>query len=188
EATVCATSWHCPADYMDTKVLVGCPTANTRVYLLDAYSQPVPLGAVGELYIGGAGVARGYLNRPDLTAARFLADPFSEKPDARMYRTGDLARYLPDGNIEYLGRNDFQVKLRGFRIEPGEIEARLKQCHGVREAVVLTREVPAYQDMAGQKRLVAYLLPQAGVELTPAELRQQLTQHLADYMLPSAFV
>ncbi|MBD2812214.1 amino acid adenylation domain-containing protein [Xenorhabdus sp. Vera] len=187
EATVCATSWYCPADYMDTKVPAGYPTANTRVYLLDAYSQPVPLGAVGELYIGGAGVARGYLNRPDLTAARFLADPFSEKPDARMYRTGDLARYLPDGNIEYLGRNDFQIKLRGFRIELGEIETRLKQCHGVRDAVVLVRE-DQDANMAGQKRLVAYLLPQADVELTPAELRQQLTQHLADYMLPSAFV
>ncbi|WP_139837574.1 AMP-binding enzyme, partial [Xenorhabdus beddingii] len=102
---------------------------------------------------------------------------------ARMYKTGDLGRWLPDGNIEYLGRNDFQVKLRGFRIEPGEIESRLMQCHGVREAVVIARE-----DEPNQTRLVAYLRPLEGVELVPAALRQQLAQHLADYMLPSAFM
>ncbi|MBD1229448.1 non-ribosomal peptide synthetase, partial [Xenorhabdus griffiniae] len=136
-----------------------------------------------EIHIAGDGVARGYLNRPELTAERFLPDPFSSQPDARMYKTGDLARWLPDGNIEYLDRNDFQVKLRGFRIELGEIEAKLRQCDGVREAVVLARE-----DEPGQKRLVAYLRPLEGIELVPAELRQQLTQHLAEYMLPSAFV
>ncbi|MDE9571560.1 AMP-binding protein, partial [Xenorhabdus bovienii] len=116
--------------------------ANTQIYILDSQGQPVPIGVAGEIYIAGNGVARGYLNRPELTAKSFLPDPFSANSDARMYKTGDLGRWLPDGNIEYLGRNDFQVKLRGFRIEPGEIEARLKQCHGVREAVVLTREVP----------------------------------------------
>ncbi|OTA16216.1 Amino acid adenylation [Xenorhabdus vietnamensis] len=163
--------------------VIGRPIANTQSYILDSRSQPVPLGVTGEIYIAGAGVACGYLNRPELTAERFLSDPFSTDPDARMFKTGDLGRWLPDGNIEYLGRNDFQVKLRGFRIELGEIEASLMQCHGVREAVVLARE-----DEPGQKRLVAYLRPQDGVELIPAELRQQLAQHLAEYMLPSAFV
>ncbi|MBC8953403.1 non-ribosomal peptide synthetase [Xenorhabdus sp. PB62.4] len=162
---------------------IGRPIANTRIYILDPHGQPVPLGAVGEIHIAGAGVARGYLNRPELTTERFLSDPFSSDPDARMYKTGDLGRWLSDGNIEYLGRNDFQVKLRGFRIELGEIEAQLIQCHGVREAVVISRE-----EESGQKRLVAYLRPQEGVELLPNELRQQLAQHLAEYMLPSAFV
>ncbi|MDE9571555.1 AMP-binding protein, partial [Xenorhabdus bovienii] len=118
----------------------------------DERGQPVPVGVSGEIYIAGAGVARGYLNRPELTAERFLLDPFSQDAGARMYKTGDIGRWLPDGNIEYLSRNDFQVKLRGFRIELGEIETRLRQCHGVREAVVLVR-----RDESGQKRLVAYL-------------------------------
>ncbi|MEN3033071.1 non-ribosomal peptide synthetase, partial [Chromobacterium amazonense] len=147
------------------------------------HGQPVPLGVAGEIHIAGAGVARGYLNRPELTAERFLANPFSTDPDARLYKTGDLGRWLPDGNLEYLGRNDFQVKIRGFRIELGEIEARLAQCDGVREAVVIARE-----DVPGDKRLVAYLLAEPGIELVPAQLRQQLAQRLAEYMLPSAFV
>ncbi|WP_198688448.1 non-ribosomal peptide synthetase, partial [Xenorhabdus lircayensis] len=182
ECTVCATLYLC--DVRDEKAPpIGQPIANTQIYILDAQGQPVPLGVTGEIHIGGAGVTRGYLNRPALTAERFIPDPFSAAPDARLYKTGDLGRWLPDGNIEYLGRNDFQVKLRGFRIELGEIETRLAQCSGVREAVVIDRE-----DIAGEKRLVAYLRPQSGVELVPAELRQQLAQHLADYMLPSAFV
>ncbi|MBD2784872.1 amino acid adenylation domain-containing protein, partial [Xenorhabdus sp. DI] len=182
EITVCATLYQC--DSQEEKApAIGRPIANTQIYLLDKQGQPVPLGVAGEIYIAGAGIARGYLNRPELTAERFLRDPFSADPAARMYKTGDLGRWRPDGNIEYLGRNDFQVKLRGFRIELGEIEAKLEQCHGVREAIVLARE-----DVPGQKRLVAYLRPQAGIELVPAELRQQLAQHLADYMLPSAFV
>ncbi|MDC9590802.1 amino acid adenylation domain-containing protein [Xenorhabdus sp. XENO-10] len=182
----------------DRTIPIGRPIANTQIYILDKYLQPVPLGVTGEIYAAGAGVARSYLNRPELTTERFLINPFSSNQEARMYKTGDLGRWLPDGNVEYLGRNDFQVKLRGFRIEPGEIEAQLRQCHGVREAVVLAcedglredglREDRSDENMAGQKRLVAYLLPQAGIELVPTELRQQLARHLADYMLPSAFV
>ncbi|MDC9603589.1 non-ribosomal peptide synthetase [Xenorhabdus griffiniae] len=183
ETTVCATLYPCVATAADNPPPIGRPIANTRIYILDAHGQPVPRGVTGEIYIAGAGVARGYLNRPELTAERFLTDPFVSQPDARMYKTGDLGRWLPDGNIEYLGRNDAQVKLRGFRIELGEIEAKLTQCDGVREAVVIARE-----DEPSQKRLVAYLLPQEGVELVPAELYQQLAQYLADYMLPSAFV
>ncbi len=188
EITVCATIYSC-APYSDDRAEdnpppIGRPIANTQIYILDAHAQPVPRGVIGEIYIAGSGVARGYLNRPALTAERFLTDPFSTNPDARMYKTGDLGHWLPDGNIEYLGRNDFQIKLRGFRIEPGEIETRLRQCHGVREAVVLARE----NSETTQKRLVAYLLPQSGAELEPAKLRQQLAQHLAEHMLPSAFV
>ncbi|MBD2822904.1 AMP-binding protein, partial [Xenorhabdus sp. 42] len=153
--------------------LVGQPLPDLHAYLLDPHGQPVPLGVTGELYIGGAGVARGYLNRPALTAERFIPDPFSTTPGSRLYKTGDLGRWLPDGNIEYLGRNDFQVKLRGFRIELGEIEAHLTRCAGVQEAAVIARE-----DIPGDKRLVAYLRPQSGIELVPAELRQQLAQHL----------
>ncbi|PHM74457.1 non-ribosomal peptide synthetase [Xenorhabdus kozodoii] len=181
EITVCATTWRCPADYMDTLTPIGRPTANTCVYLLDAAGQPVPLGAVGELYIGGEGVARGYLNRPDLTAERFLTDPFSQTPDARMYRTGDLARYLPDGNLVFIGRNDQQVKIRGFRIEPGEIEARLTEYPAVREAIVLA--LGDGQD----KRLVAYVVAPEDEGLA-TDLYSYLSARLPDYMVPAAFV
>ncbi|MDX7989230.1 amino acid adenylation domain-containing protein, partial [Xenorhabdus sp. 12] len=179
--TFAATYLITPPVDVSRSIPIGHPIANTRIYILDSHGQPLPLGVAGEIHIAGSGVARGYLNQPELTAERFIADPFSPEPEARMYKTGDLGRWLPDGNIEYLGRNDFQVKIRGFRIELGEIEAKLEQCKGVREAIVLVRE-------ESQKRLVAYLLPQKGVELVPAELRQQLVQELAEYMLPSAFV
>ncbi|KAG0195700.1 hypothetical protein BGX28_000789, partial [Mortierella sp. GBA30] len=121
------------------------------IYLLDGYGNPVPLGAVGEIFIGGVGVARGYLNRPEMTTERFLSDPFAGRSDARMYKTGDLARYLPDGNLVYMGRNDNQIKIRGFRVELGEIEARLAEHYLVSEAVVVALGDESY------KRLVAYV-------------------------------
>jgi amino acid adenylation domain-containing protein len=162
---------------------LGKPIANTQVYILDSHGEPVPVGIEGEIYIGGHGVARGYLNRPELTAERFLNDPFSAETNARMYKTGDRGRWLPDGTIEFLGRNDFQVKLRGFRIELGEIEAKLSQCAGVRDATVIARE-----DAPGGKRLVAYLVAEEGIELSVAELRDALSRQLPEYMVPSAFV
>ncbi|WP_153043711.1 condensation domain-containing protein, partial [Xenorhabdus sp. KK7.4] len=161
----------------------GRPIANTQIYLLDRAGQPVPLGVTGEIYIGGAGVTRGYLHRPDLTAERFVADPFSSQPNARLYKTGDLGRWLPEGNLEYQGRADFQVKIRGFRLEPGEIEAQLLACEGVRAAVVMAREAND-----GEKRLVAYVVPQPDVALDTASLRDQLRTRLAEFMIPSAFV
>jgi amino acid adenylation domain-containing protein len=163
--------------------VIGKPLGNARIYLLDAQGQPVPVGVAGEIFIGGVGVARGYLNRPELTAERFLADPFASEANARMYKTGDLGRWLPDGNIEYLGRNDFQVKIRGFRIELGEIEAKLAACAGVREAVVIARE-----DVAGDQRLVAYVVAHGESELSVAALREALLRELPEHMIPSAFV
>ncbi|TAL39253.1 MAG: non-ribosomal peptide synthetase, partial [Methylovulum sp.] len=162
---------------------IGRPLADLRCYILDARLQPVSPGVTGEIYIGGAGVARAYLNRPELTAERFIVDPFNTGTANRLYKTGDLGRWLPDGNIEYIGRNDFQVKIRGFRIELGEIEAQLVACDGVRDAVVVARE-----DSPGDKRLVAYLIAEDGVELSTAGLRARLAVNLADYMMPSAFV
>ncbi len=163
-------------------VLVGRPIANTRIYILDHYMQPAPIGVPGELCIGGAGVARGYMNRPELTQEKFIADPFSEEPGARIYRTGDLARYLPDGNIELLGRIDHQVKVRGFRIELGEIEAVLREHPALRDAVVLARE-----DVPGDKRLVGYVVA-AEPPPTTGELRSFLQRKLPDYMVPGMFV
>jgi amino acid adenylation domain-containing protein len=165
------------------QVPIGRPISNTQMYVLDALMQPVAPGVSGEIYIGGAGVARGYLNRPELSAERFVADPFRDRPGARLYKTGDLGRLLADGNLEYLGRNDFQVKVLGFRIELGEIEACLVACAGVREAIVIARE-----DQPGDKRLVAYLLVAEGNAPSVAALRAQLEEQLAPYMVPSAFV
>ncbi|SIT48141.1 Linear gramicidin synthase subunit B (Includes: ATP-dependent D-leucine adenylase; Leucine racemase (ATP-hydrolyzing); ATP-dependent alanine adenylase; ATP-dependent D-valine adenylase; Valine racemase (ATP-hydrolyzing)) (fragment) [Paraburkholderia piptadeniae] len=162
---------------------IGRPISNTRIYILDRNGEPVPTGVAGEIHIGGAGVARGYLNRPELTAARFLADPFAGQPDARMYKSGDLGRYLPDGSIEFLGREDFQVKIRGFRIELGEIEARLSSYAGVREAVVLARE-----DDPGEKRLVGYYTSANGESIAVEALRAHLHAALPEYMVPAAYV
>ncbi|WP_156397058.1 AMP-binding protein, partial [Noviherbaspirillum sp. Root189] len=180
ETTVCATMHLCDAAE-DAAPPIGRPIRNTRIYLLDAKGQPVPQGVAGEIHIGGVQVARGYLNRDELTAERFVADPFSSEPNARMYKTGDLGRYLADGSIQFLGRNDDQVKLRGFRIELGEIEAKLLEQDGVREAVVIARE-----DRAGDKRLVAYLTTDA--QLDTEVLRAFLSATLPEYMVPAAYV
>ena len=161
---------------------IGRPLANTQVYVVDANIQPVPIGVPGELYIGGAGLARGYLNRPELTAEKFVRNPFSDDPTARLYRTGDLCRWRADGNLEYLGRIDNQVKLRGFRIELGEIENVLNAHAKINQCVVMLRE-----DRAGDKRLVAYCVPAEG-KLHVSELRSYLQGRLPDYMLPSSFV
>ncbi len=160
---------------------IGKPIANAQIHLLDSCSQPVPIGVPGELHIGGVSLARGYLGSTELTGERFLPDPFSHAPDARLYRTGDLARYLPDGNIEYIGRSDHQLKVRGFRIEPGEIEAALREHPAVSEALVIARE-----DSAGEKRLVAYLIGDAEAT-TPEDLHALLGRTLPDYMIPSVF-
>ncbi len=170
-----------PETPVKTIVPIGRPIANTRIYILDAHGEPVPVGVVGEIHIGGTGVARGYLHRPELTAERFVSDPFAGQPDARMYKTGDLGRWRADSTIEYLGRNDHQVKIRGFRIELGEIEARLLQHPGVQKAVVLARE-----DIPGDKRLVAYFTGEAS--LLPDALRAHLTSGLPEYMVPGTYV
>jgi natural product biosynthesis luciferase-like monooxygenase protein len=162
---------------------IGRPIANTRIYIRDRCLQPVPIGVPGELFIAGDGVAAGYHQRPELTAERFVADPFGSEPGRRLYRTGDLARYLPDGNIEFLGRADDQVKIRGHRIELGEVETVLQQYPGVRDAVVAARE-----DQPGDQRLVAYVVPAPSEELAPGELRGYLKAKLPKDLVPAAFV
>ena len=180
EATVaCTTHTVLAGDVVSGPVPIGRPIANAQIYILDTNLQPVPIGVAGELCVGGACLARGYLNRPDLTAERFFPSPFS--PGALLYRTGDRARYLPDGTIEYLGRNDDQVKIRGFRIELGEIEATLLRHPAVAEAAVVVRE-----DTPGDRRLVAYVVP-ASAQPPGDQLRAHLREHLPEYMLPSAF-
>jgi amino acid adenylation domain-containing protein len=191
-----------------TSIPIGPPIANTQVYLLDTHLAPVPIGVAGELHIGGDGLARGYLHRPELTADRFIPNPFSDEPGARLYKTGDVARYLPDGNIEFIGRTDDQVKIRGFRIELGEIEAVLRQHAAVRDAVVIAREEveKTYHGMSVAervgdnpqsafrnpkstgKRLVAYVVTNQTDRPTIQDLRDFLKRKLPDYMVPSMFV
>jgi amino acid adenylation domain-containing protein len=178
ETTIWSTGYRLTSG--EQPILIGRPLANTRCYILDEQQQPVPIGVIGELYIGGDGLACGYRNRPELTAEKFVADPFLES-GARMYRTGDMARYRVDGNIECLGRLDQQVKIRGYRIELGEIEAALKDQPEIDHAVVIARE-----DSTGDKRLAAYLVAPKALE--SSELRKRLKLFLPDYMLPSAYV
>ena len=179
------TIWSCTDSVRgdEESVAIGTPIANTQVYLLDSHRQPVPVGSTGELYIAGDGVARGYHQRPDLTAERFVANPFSDLAGSRMYRTGDVARYRRDGVIEFLGRVDHQVKLRGYRIELGEIEAHLAALESVRDAVVIARE-----DVPGDKRLVAYVVLQAGATLDLDDAKARLKDQLPEHMMPSTIV
>jgi amino acid adenylation domain-containing protein len=179
ETTIWSTAWKALAD---APILIGRPLANTQLYILNSQLQPVPVGVAGELHIGGHGLARGYLGRPELTAEKFVANPFSQDREARLYKTGDWARYQPDGTVELLGRIDQQVKIRGYRIELGEIETALRQHAGVADALVTSR-----QDAAGEKRLVGYLVTRNGPP--PAgELRDFIRTKLPAYMVPAHFV
>jgi amino acid adenylation domain-containing protein/non-ribosomal peptide synthase protein (TIGR01720 family) len=182
EASVDVSYWPCVPGCVEAAIPIGRPIANISLYILDRQLNPVAVGTPGELHIGGIGLGRGYLNRPGLTAEKFIPNPYGSA-GSRLYKTGDWVRYRVDGNIDYLGRIDHQVKIRGFRIELGEIDAQLVNCQGVREAVVIARE-----DKPNDKRLVAYLLTQNNIELSAAELRSQLAEVLADYMIPGAFV
>ncbi|HEY9860764.1 MAG TPA: amino acid adenylation domain-containing protein, partial [Candidatus Obscuribacterales bacterium] len=184
EAAVDVTAWRCWPDWQEGTIPIGYPIANTQIYILNSHLQPVPVGVAGELHIGGVGVGLGYLNRPELTAEKFIPNPFREGD--RLYKTGDLARYRRDGSIEYLGRLDYQVKLRGLRIELGEIEAVLAQHPAVQTSVVVVRQ------LADQQQLVAYVVPESAAAIPEAndislatQLRQDLRQQLPDYMVPS---
>lgn len=179
ETTIWSTTFRIGEE--SDRIPIGKPIANTQLYVLDAELRPVTAGEAGDLWIGGEGVVRGYWQRPELTAEKFLADPLL--PGSRMYRTGDIARFLPDGNLEFLGRADFQVKLRGFRIEIGEVEAALEQQAGVSQAVVVAREFKPED-----KRLVAYVVTKPGAALKTADLRSALASILPEYMVPSIFV
>jgi amino acid adenylation domain-containing protein len=187
ETSIWSTTFRITVD--SEMIPIGKPIANTQVYVLDSGLQPVAASETGDLYIGGDGVVRGYWRRPDLTAEKFLSDPF--QPGNRMYRTGDIARFLPDGNLEFLGRADFQVKLRGFRIEIGEIEAALENQAGVGQAAVVAREFKSRiqtQTQTEDKRLVAYVVPKSGTKLEVTDLRAALAAILPEYMVPSHFV
>src|SRR6185312_6278845 len=176
-------------DKSSMTVPIGKPIANTRAYVLDRYLQPQPSGVAGELFIGGAGVSAGYLNQPAETSARFVADPFTAEAGARLYRTGDLARSLPDGNLEFLGRIDNQIKVRGFRVELGEVEAVLATHAAVQQAVVIGQAGEGSSDkLTSAERLIAYIVPQGSKPPTADDLRSFLTQRLPDYMIPSAFM
>ncbi|WP_434686357.1 non-ribosomal peptide synthetase [Pseudanabaena minima] len=183
-----STTFTCCYPIEDAKTIgnsvpIGRPINNTQVYILNPQLQPMPIGAIGEIYIGGDGIASGYFNRPELTNERFVPNPFSSQSGAKLYKTGDLARYFADGNIEFLGRIDNQVKIRGFRIELGEVEAVLSQYPTIQKSVVILRE-----DKPADKRIVAYFVPIPGQEVSVTELRNFFKQKLPDYMVPNAFV
>jgi len=188
ETTIAATFYDIAYDQNEGQIVesipIGRPLANRTIYILDGTGSPVPIGIAGELYIiAGVGVARGYLNRPDLTAERFILDPFSGDPEAHLYRTGDMARYRGDGNIEFLGRVDDQVEIHGYRIEPGEIEVVLSGHPAVRQSVVVARE-----DIPGDKYLVAYLVLHEAESVKSDDLKSYMTRLVSTYMIPSAFV
>ncbi len=184
EASIDAATWTCAPLPAGGTVPIGRPAAGKRLYVLDEELYPAPLGVPGELYIGGPGLARGYLGQPALTAERFLPDPWTAgDPGARLYRTGDLVRHRPDGLLEFLGRTDRQVKVRGFRVELGEVEAALARCAGVRESAVVVRE-----DLPGQPRIVGYAAPAPAAALDPGALRARLREALPSYMVPAALV
>ena len=183
EATVWSTVYDCCNEPLGISVPIGRPIANTQIYILNVDCHPVPVGAVGELYIGGEGIARGYFNRPDLTAQKFIPNPFREKLGTRLYKTGDLARYLPDGKIEFLGRGDNQVKIRGYRIELGEVENALNRHPAVNSLAVI-----ASKNESGHNRLLAYLVSNSERSLCSKELSNFLQDKLPEYMIPSAFI
>jgi thioesterase domain-containing protein/acyl carrier protein len=187
EATITATTFEIALDSKDQMTLqripIGRPLAGRETYILDKYGNLVPIGVAGNLHIGGVGLARGYLNRPELTAEKFVPHPFSSAPGARLYETGDVARYLPDGNIEFLGRADQQVKIRGYRIELEEVEAVLARHPEVRHAAVV-----AQVEASGEQRLVAYVVNEPGRSPTLTELRGFLQGHLPEYMVPAIFI
>ncbi|MEW6734362.1 MAG: amino acid adenylation domain-containing protein [Acidobacteriota bacterium] len=187
EAAIDVTFWTCLQENRLTTVPIGKPIANTQIYILDKYLTPLPVGIAGELHIGGIGLARGYINRAELTAEKFIPNPFSNQLGGRLYKTGDLARYLPDGNIEFLGRIDDQVKIRGLRIELGEIVVTLMEHPQIKDAIVVAREL-LEENVGIEKRLVAYLIPTENSIPSTSELRKFLQERLPDYMLPSAFV
>jgi amino acid adenylation domain-containing protein len=178
------TTVGCVAQHLGSsdRIAIGTPLPNNTAYILNEHLRPVPIGVTGELYVGGEGVARGYLNRPELTAERFVPDPFSKAAGGRLYRTGDRARYLSDGRIEVIGRVDHQLKVRGYRIEPEEIQFALNEHPLVSQSVVVGRE-----DHEAGKRLVAYVVAKDSSEPAVTELREFLGRRLPDYMVPSAF-
>jgi amino acid adenylation domain-containing protein len=183
EAAIDVTSWVCQREEEAQGVPIGRPIANTQIYILDEEMQPVPVGVSGELYIGGAGVARGYVKRPELTAEKFVPNPFGREGGERLYRTGDQGKWRGDGNIEFIGRIDDQVKIRGYRIELGEIEGVVSEHEDVEQAVVVARE-----EKTGEKRLVAYVVGRAGRRIESGELRRHVQKKLPEYMIPSAIV
>ena len=183
EASIEVSFWTCARQQCEQRVPIGRPIANTQLYVLDAHTQPVPVGVTGELYIGGVGLARGYWRRADLTAEKFIPDPFSRWPGARLYRTGDLARWRRDGSLEFIGRTDHQVKIRGYRIEPGEIESTLLTHARVREAAVIIRE-----DDSAQTHIAAFVATDKDSPPTVSDLREHLKSLLPFYMRPSVYV